>query len=144
MATEYTQKLLALLPTVCRSSTKSFQNISDTWHAKWRTTITDVSNVFVRQLPSVKSRSALSNSLLTVSCRSLVYMLLIVPVIKSRRMRWAGHVARMGGGACTEFLWGSLREGGRWGDPGVDGRIILRWISRKWYARYGLDWPGSG
>jgi hypothetical protein len=24
-------------------------------------------------------------------------------------------------------------EGGRpWGDPDVDGRIILRWISRKW------------
>jgi len=28
-------------------------------------------------------------------------------------------------------LVGSLREGDRWGDPGVDGRIILRWISRK-------------
>jgi hypothetical protein len=29
------------------------------------------------------------------------------------------------------FWWGSLREGDRWGDPGIDGRIILRWISRK-------------
>jgi hypothetical protein len=27
---------------------------------------------------------------------------------------------------CTGFWWGSLREGDRWGDPDVDGRIILR------------------
>jgi hypothetical protein len=32
----------------------------------------------------------------------------IVRVIKSRRMRWAGHVARMGRGeACTGFWWGT-------------------------------------
>ena len=41
-------------------------------------------------------------------------------------MRWAGHVARMGmGKACTRFRWGNLRERDHWGDPGVDGRIIL-------------------
>jgi hypothetical protein len=28
--------------------------------------------------------------------------------------------------------WGGLREGDHWGDPDVDGRIILRWIFRKW------------
>jgi hypothetical protein len=28
---------------------------------------------------------------------------------------------------------------GHWGDPGVDGRIILRWIFRKWDVGYGLD-----
>ena len=33
----------------------------------------------------------------------------IVRVVKSRRMRWAGHVARMGEG-CTGFWWGNLRE----------------------------------
>ena len=34
----------------------------------------------------------------------------IVRVIKSRRMGWAGHVARMGRReACTEFWWGNLR-----------------------------------
>jgi hypothetical protein len=27
--------------------------------------------------------------------------------------------------------WGNLRERGHWGDPDVDGRIILRWIFRK-------------
>ena len=27
------------------------------------------------------------------------------------------------------------------GDPGVDGRIILRWIFRKWVMGYeGMDW----
>jgi hypothetical protein len=34
----------------------------------------------------------------------------IVRMIKSRRMRWAGHVARMGRGEVyTGFLWGNLR-----------------------------------
>jgi hypothetical protein len=56
----------------------------------------------------------------------------IVRVIKSRRMRWAGHVARMGRGeACTEFWWENLRERNHWRDPGVDARIILGWIFKK-------------
>jgi len=42
-----------------------------------------------------------------------------------RRMRWAGHVARMGEG-CTGFFWGNLRERENWGVPDVDGKIILR------------------
>jgi hypothetical protein len=55
----------------------------------------------------------------------------IVRVIKSR-MRWAGHIARMGRGeACTGFWWGNQTERDHWGHPGVDGRIILRWIFRK-------------
>jgi hypothetical protein len=28
------------------------------------------------------------------------------------------------------FGWGNLRERDNFGDPGVDGRIILRWIFR--------------
>ena len=49
----------------------------------------------------------------------------------------AGHAARMGGGeAYTGFWWGHPRER----DPGVDRRIILRWIFRKWDARI---WTGS-
>ena len=54
-------------------------------------------------------------------------------VIKSRRMRGAGHVARMGEGrGITGFWWGNLGERDHWGDPGIDRRIILRWIIRKW------------
>ena len=32
------------------------------------------------------------------------------------------------------FLWvlGNLRERDHWGDPDVDGRMILEWIFRKW------------
>ena len=49
----------------------------------------------------------------------------IVGVIISRRMRWAGHVARMGRGeSYTGFCWGNLRERDHLEDPGVDGRII--------------------
>jgi hypothetical protein len=32
----------------------------------------------------------------------------------------------------TGFWWGNLRERDQWGDPDVDGRIILGWIFRKW------------
>jgi hypothetical protein len=51
----------------------------------------------------------------------------IVRVIKSRRIRWAVHVAQMGRReACIGFWWGNLREKDHWLDPSVDGKIILR------------------
>src|SRR5215510_5829237 len=57
----------------------------------------------------------------------------IVRVIKSRRMRWAGHVMRMGEErGLYSVLVGNVRERDHWGDPGIDGRIILRLIFRKW------------
>jgi len=47
-------------------------------------------------------------------------------------MRWAEHVTLWGRGAAyTGLWWGNLRRRGHLGDPGVEGRIILRWILRK-------------
>jgi hypothetical protein len=43
---------------------------------------------------------------------------------------------------CTGFWWRSLREGDHWGDPDVDGRIILRWIFMKWEEVVGTGWSG--
>ena len=66
----------------------------------------------------------------------------IVRVIKSRRMRWAVHVARMGEErGCIGSWWGNRREGDYWGDLGVDGWIILGWITRRWDV--GI-WNGLG
>jgi hypothetical protein len=33
-----------------------------------------------------------------------------------------------------------MRERGRWGDPDVDGRIILRWMFRKLKGVVGTGW----
>jgi hypothetical protein len=50
----------------------------------------------------------------------------VIRVIKSRIVRYAGHVARMGRGAvCTGVLWGDLNERDHLEDSGVDGRVIL-------------------
>jgi hypothetical protein len=37
------------------------------------------------------------------------------------------------------FWWGNLRERDQTEDPRVDGRIILRWICRKWDEGHGQD-----
>ena len=51
----------------------------------------------------------------------------IVRVLKSRIMRWAEHVARMGDRrGIFRVLVGNLRERGYLGDQGLDGRIILK------------------
>ena len=70
-----------------------------------------------------------------------------VGLINSRRMRWAGNVARMGREeAYTGLWWGNLRERDHLGDPGVDERIILRCIFRKWDVGVwtGLSWLRMG
>jgi len=71
----------------------------------------------------------------------------IVRVIKSRRMRWAGHVARMGEEReVYRVLVGKLEGRRPLGDLGVDGWIILGRISRRWDVGTwtGLGWPRIG
>jgi len=48
-------------------------------------------------------------------------------------------------GACR-VLAGKLREGDHLENPGVEGRIILRWIFRKWVwgTRTGSSWLRIG
>jgi hypothetical protein len=54
-----------------------------------------------------------------------------------------GHLARMGSReVCIGVWWENLKDRDQWGDPGVDGRIMLGWIFKKsdvgvWT---GLDW----
>jgi hypothetical protein len=59
---------------------------------------------------------------------SLYFSPNIVRVIKSRRMRWAGHVALMGRGKMFTGFWlGGPKARDHWEDLGVGGRITLTW-----------------
>jgi hypothetical protein len=65
----------------------------------------------------------------------------IIRVIKSRKMRWLGHVAVWGRAAVhTSFWWGNLKEIDHLEGPDVDKRIILKWTFRKWNVG---AWTGS-
>jgi hypothetical protein len=57
-------------------------------------------------------------------------------------MSWAVYVARLGErrDAYTGFWWVNLRESAHLRDPGVDRRIILRFVFREWDVRL---WTGS-
>ena len=66
----------------------------------------------------------------------------IVRVIKWRRVRCVGHVARMGEErGVYRVLVGKPEGKSHWGDLRVDGWIILGWISRRWDV--GI-WTGLG
>jgi hypothetical protein len=52
----------------------------------------------------------------------------IVRVIKSKRIKWAGYVARVGEGKGAYRVWlGGLNARDHWEDLGIGGRITLRW-----------------
>jgi hypothetical protein len=60
-------------------------------------------------------------------------------IIKSRRMRWVGHVARMGRrGALIDNWWESQKEKDQWEDQDLGGWII-GWILERWD---GVMWTG--
>jgi hypothetical protein len=52
-----------------------------------------------------------------------------IRLIKSRIIRWAGHVARMA--KRRGAWWGNVREIYHLLDLGVDGKIILKWVCNK-------------
>ena len=58
----------------------------------------------------------------------------IVRVIKSRRLRCAGHVARIEEGrSALKMITGRPTPAGKrpLGRPGIDGRTILEWILKR-------------
>jgi hypothetical protein len=71
----------------------------------------------------------------------------IVRVIKSRRMMWAGHVARIGEGEVfTGFCLGGLKVRDFWEDLCVGGRMTLRWTLGRQVSRgrTGFSWLRIG
>jgi len=42
-----------------------------------------------------------------------------------------GACSKYGGEVYTGFWWGNLRKRDHLENPGIDGRIILRWVFRK-------------
>ena len=55
-------------------------------------------------------------------------------------MTWEGHAAGMGEKrGANRVLVGNLRQIEHLEDSGVDGRIILRWIFRKWNGDHGQE-----
>jgi hypothetical protein len=65
----------------------------------------------------------------------------IVQMIKSRRIRWVGHVARLWKRRGVHGVLVGKPEGrDLLEDLGVEGRIILRWIFRQWDVG---PWTGS-
>jgi len=70
----------------------------------------------------------------------------IFRVIKSRIMRWAGHVAHIGNKrGVYRFWWGNLMERDYLEDPGAAGTIILNWIFKTWLEAWtGFTWVRRG
>jgi hypothetical protein len=72
-----------------------------------------------------------------------VFVVVVVVVVAAAAAARAGDKIEKNemGGACSTYgegrgvyrvLVGNLRERDGWGDPGVDGGIILEWIFKKW------------
>jgi hypothetical protein len=59
----------------------------------------------------------------------------IIRQVKSRRMRWAVHVACMGeerGEEFTRFWWESPKERDHLEDQGIGGKMVSEWIGFNW------------
>ena len=89
------------------------------------------------------SYSLLSKNIKNKTYRTVSFMICTPPpimfrMIKSRRMRWAGHVARMGERrGVYRVWWGNLGERDHLEDPGLNGRVILK---LQEVVCGGMDW----
>jgi hypothetical protein len=71
----------------------------------------------------------------------------IIRQVKSRRIRWAGHVARMREERkCSRFWWESPKEGDHLEDHGVGGNLGSECILGRltWRVWIGFDWLRTG
>jgi hypothetical protein len=55
----------------------------------------------------------------------------VIRVIKSRRMRWAGHMARVEERRVAVLCWEYLKEGDHLKELFVDGRTTLEWFLKE-------------
>jgi hypothetical protein len=56
----------------------------------------------------------------------------IIRMIKSKRVKWAGHVARWGRrGPHIGYWWESQKKTDHWEEKDVGERIILKWNSER-------------
>ena len=64
-----------------------------------------------------------------------------IQAIKLRRLRGAGHIARVGESrGAYRVYWGNPREGDDLKDPRVDGRLLFKWILVPWVRGRGTHW----
>jgi hypothetical protein len=71
----------------------------------------------------------------------------IIRQIKSRRMRWVGHVVFMGKGeTCTGFQWESPKGKDHLKDEGIDVRMGSQWLLGRLAGRVwiGFSWLRMG
>ena len=55
----------------------------------------------------------------------VIIIIIIIQVVKSKRIRWAGHV-RQKREIYSQFLWGNMKEKDHLEDPSISGRITSK------------------
>jgi hypothetical protein len=95
-------------------------------------------NMVLRRIfePKTEEVAAGSRRLHNEELHNLYALPNIIRLIRSRRMRWAVHVARIGVGEMHEILsLENLKGRDHVEDLLVDAKIILEWMLGKWLGR---------